>query len=67
MKNMEYLAVILLVVGGINLGLIGAFNYNMVTSLFGDGSTMTRVLYTLVGLGALYQGFHWLKGQEKSS
>ncbi len=55
MKNMELLAIVLLVIGGINWGLVGAFNYNLVTSLLGDGSTMTRVVYALVGLCALYE------------
>jgi|AGTN01.1.fsa_nt_gi Uncharacterized conserved protein len=60
MKNIELMATILLLIGGINWGLVGAFNYNLVTSLLGDG-TMTRVVYGLVGLGALYQVMQWLK------
>lgn len=60
MKNIELMATILLLIGGINWGLIAAFNYNLVTSLLGDG-TMTRVVYGLVGLGALYQVMQWLK------
>ena len=52
MKKLELLVFILLLIGGINLGLVGAFNYNLVTTVCGDG-TMTRVLYALVGLGAL--------------
>ncbi len=63
MKNMELLAIILLVIGGINWGLVGAFNYNLVTSLLGDGSTMTRVVYALVGLCALYEAFKMMKSK----
>lgn len=62
MKNLELIAFVLLVIGGVNWGLVGAFNYNAVTSLLGDGTTMTRALYALVGLGALYEAYrHWMK------
>lgn len=63
MKNMELLAIVLLVIGGINWGLVGAFNYNLVTSLLGDGSTMTRAVYALVGLCALYEAFKMMKSR----
>jgi uncharacterized membrane protein YuzA (DUF378 family) len=63
MKNLELLAIVLLVVGGINWGLVGAFNYNVVTSLLGDGSTMTRAVYALVGLCALYEAFKMMKSK----
>lgn len=62
MKNIEVLFTILLIVGGINWGLVGAFNYNLVTSLLGDG-TMSRVIYGLVGVGALYQVMQYLRGR----
>lgn len=61
MKNLELIAFILLLIGGINWGLVGAFNYNVVTSLLGDGSTMTRAVYALVGLGAVWEAFKMLK------
>lgn len=48
---------VLLLIGGINWGLVGAFNYNVVTNLLGDGSTMTRAVYGLVGLCALYEAY----------
>lgn len=60
MKRLELLAFLLLLVGGINLGLIGAFNYNLVTTVLGDGNT-TRILYSLVGLGALYEAFKMMR------
>lgn len=45
---------VLLIVGGLNWGLVGAFDYNLVDSLFGAGSTLSRVIYVLVGLAAVY-------------
>jgi uncharacterized membrane protein YuzA (DUF378 family) len=47
-------ALALVIIGGVNWGLIGFFDYNLVASLFGDGSVMSRVVYALVGLSALY-------------
>lgn len=53
MNAVDKLAYVLVVVGGLNWGLVGAFNYNLVDSLFGAGSTLSRVVYVLVGLAAL--------------
>jgi uncharacterized membrane protein YuzA (DUF378 family) len=61
MKNIELVAMVLLLIGGINWGLVGAFNYNVVTTLLGDGTTMTRAVYAIVGLCALYEAFQFMK------
>ena len=61
MKTFELIAMILLLIGGLNWGLVGAFNYNVITSLLGDGSTMTRAVYAVVGLCALYEAFQFMK------
>ncbi len=61
MKNLELVAMVLLLIGGINWGLVGAFNYNVVTTLLGDGTTMTRAVYAIVGLCALYEAFQFMK------
>jgi uncharacterized membrane protein YuzA (DUF378 family) len=61
MKTFELVAMILLLIGGINWGLVGAFNYNVITSLLGDGSTMTRAVYAIVGLCALYEAVQFMK------
>ena len=56
-KNAIYwIALILLVVGGLNWGLIGFFNWNLVEAIFGDMTTLARVVYSLVGLSAIYIG-----------
>jgi hypothetical protein len=61
MKMLELIAMVLLLIGGLNWGLVGAFNYNLVTTLLGDGSTMTRAVYAIVGLCALYEAFKFMK------
>ncbi len=57
MKNLnalDWTTVAVLVVGGINWGMIGAFDINLVSYLFGDMTILSRAVYALVGLSALY-------------
>ncbi|MDP4000447.1 MAG: DUF378 domain-containing protein [bacterium] len=51
---LEMGAVLLVVIGGLNWLLVGLFDYNLVATIFGDGSTVSRVVYSLVGVSALY-------------
>lgn len=51
---MEWVATLLLVVGGLNWGLVGLFGFDLVATLFGEMSALSRVVYVLVGLSALY-------------
>lgn len=54
MGTLDWVAFVLVVVGGLNWGLIGIFKWNLVGAIFGDMTTISRVVYTLVGLSALY-------------
>lgn len=57
MKNMGIVclvAFILVAIGGINWGLVGVFDFNLVSAIFGDGTMITRAIYILVGVSALY-------------
>ncbi len=61
MDKLFKIATVLLIVGGINWGLIGLFNFNLVDAIFGGGSreetsNISRVVYALVGLSALLSG-----------
>jgi len=50
------IARILLIIGGINWGLVGVFNYNLVIKLTGDATSFsTQIIYALVGLAAIYE------------
>lgn len=51
---MDWIAMLLLIVGGLNWGLIGLFDFNLVASLFGPMTLVSRVVYGLVGLAGLY-------------
>ena len=54
MKGLHLIAVTLLVVGGLNW-LLDAFSYNVVEMIFGMGSAVTRGIYVLVGLSAIWE------------
>jgi uncharacterized protein len=59
MKALDVVAAVLLVVGGLNWGLVGAAHFDLVAAIFGmkfgEVSTLSSVVYLLVGLAALYQ------------
>ena len=61
----DWVAMTLLIIGGLNWGLIGLFNFNLVSALFGEMSALTRVVYTLVGLSALYSIYTTFKMGSK--
>lgn len=54
MKPLDWIAYFLLVIGGINWGLVGLFSYNLVDGLFGAGSIIAKIVYILVGVSGLY-------------
>lgn len=54
-KNLDMLALVLLLLGGLNWGLIGLFNFDIVNLVLGGIPVLERILYVLVGLAALYK------------
>lgn len=54
MSALDWVVWILLFVGGINWGLVGAFQYNLVDSIFGVDNMIGRIIYVLVGLAAIW-------------
>ena len=55
MKALNLVTLMLLIVGGLNWGLVGVADFDLVAALFGDGSVLARAVYVLVGLSAVYQ------------
>ena len=55
MKPLNLLTLVLLIVGGLNWGLVGLFNFDLVAAIFGAGSVLARVVYVLVGVSAVWQ------------
>jgi len=64
-KTIDVIAAVLLVVGGLNWGLVGLLNFDLVARLFGTLSVLSRLVYCLVGLAAVYQGLSWKAIQKR--
>ena len=54
MNALDWIALVLLIIGGLNWGLVGLFEFDLVATIFGDMSWLSRVIYILVGLSAVY-------------
>ena len=54
MKVIDTIALILVIIGAINWGLIGFFEFNLVSEIFGAMSTVSRIIYSLVGLSGIW-------------
>ena len=54
MNAIDWIAMALLIVGGLNWGLVGVFDFDLVAAIFGEMSALSRVVYALVGLSALW-------------
>jgi len=54
LNGLDWLVLVLVIVGGLNWGLIGLFDFNLVKFIFGDMSALSRIIYTLVGISAIY-------------
>lgn len=54
MKIIDKIALLLMVIGAINWGLIGLFNFNLVDTIFGTASLISRIIYVLVGVSGLW-------------
>lgn len=57
MRTMNTIALILVVIGALNWLLVGLFSYDLVAAIFGTMSTVSRIIYTLVGLSGLWALF----------
>lgn len=54
MKIIDKIALILIIIGAINWGLIGLFRFNLVELIFGDMTLLARIVYSLVGISGLW-------------
>ncbi len=53
MQTLQKICLLLTIIGAIVWGLIGVFDFNLVATIFGDGSTLSRIIYSLVGIAGL--------------
>lgn len=66
MKNrmiLDKIVFFLLIIGGLNWGLIGLFNWNLIGAIFGSFYVISRIIYILVGLAAVYRFVIWGRAQ----
>lgn len=65
MKTADVIAAVLVVVGAVNWGLVGAAHTDLVALLFGAGSILSSAVYVIVGLAGLYQILQWKAIQRR--
>lgn len=54
MKIVDTIALILIIIGAVNWGLVGFFEFDLVATIFGDMSTFARIVYAIIGIAGLY-------------
>ena len=67
MRVLNIITLVLLIVGGLNWGLVGVANFDLVATLFGEASVLSRVVYTLVGVSAIAQAARLLGGAAQAA
>jgi uncharacterized protein len=69
MRTLDVIAAVLLVVGGLNWGLVGVAHFDLVAAIFGmkfgETSMLSSIVYSLVGLAALYQAVSFKAIQQR--
>jgi uncharacterized protein len=65
MRTVDVVVAMLLVIGGLNWGLVGLLQVDLVAALFGEAGVLTRVIYAVVGLCAVYQAVQWKAIQRR--
>ena len=54
LRGLDFIAVVLVVIGGLNWGLVGLFDFDLVQAILGGVPILARLVYILVGLAAAY-------------
>lgn len=57
LKVIYWIALVLVIVGGLNWGLVGFFEFDLVAAIFGDMSMVSKIVYDVVGICAIYVAF----------
>ncbi|MFC1648454.1 DUF378 domain-containing protein [Nanoarchaeota archaeon] len=56
-NTLDWIAWVLVIIGGLNWGLVGIFDWNLLDAIFGSIAWLARIIYILVGISALYMIF----------
>jgi len=54
LSGLDWVTVILVIIGGLNWALVGLFGFDLVAAIFGSMSALSRIIYVIIGLSALY-------------
>jgi len=54
LSAIDWIALVLMIIGALNWGLVGAFGFDLVAAIFGAMSALSRIVYVLVGLAGLW-------------
>lgn len=65
MKVIDTIALILIIIGAVNWGLLGFFEFDLVAAIFGDMSTFARIVYGIIGIAGLYSISFFAKDKFK--
>ena len=65
MGALNKITLLLLIIGGLNWGLVGLFDFDLVAAIFGEMSVISRIVYVLVGVSALAQIVPLLKNDTR--
>ena len=64
MRVINIVTLVLLIVGGLNWGLVGLLDFDLVAAIFGEKTPLSRIVYVLVGLSAVWQLIPLFRGDE---
>ena len=65
METIQKAALVLTIVGALNWGMVGLLDFNLVSALFGEGTVLTRLVYSLVGItGIINVGLLFMHNEE---
>ncbi|RSK28392.1 DUF378 domain-containing protein [Bacillus sp. HMF5848] len=68
MSTIQRIALLLTIIGAVNWGLIGFFNFDLVAAIFGEGSAFSRIIYSLVGIAGLINlGLLFMPQEERAT
>lgn len=67
MKVLDVITALLVIVGGLNWGLVGAIRFDLVATLFGEMTRVSQVVYTIIGVSAIYQLFEWRAVRKRAA
>lgn len=62
-RTLDKVVFFLLLLGGLNWGLVGVFDWDLVGAIFGPMTAVTRIIYCAIGLGAVYRFVIWARVQ----